>query len=77
MIYHLTGWPMSKAIPDKEADTVANTIHEKLILKHTCPQILLSDNIKEFTNDMLAYISQEHNYKPLHATVKWKDEEFQ
>ena len=30
---HLTGWPIAKAIPDKEAMTVANAIFEKLILE--------------------------------------------
>ena len=33
MVDHLTGWPIAKAIPNKETTTVANTIFEKLILK--------------------------------------------
>ena len=61
MVDHLTGWPMAKAIPDKEDATVANATYEKLILEHTCPQILLSDNGKEFTNDLLAYVCEQHN----------------
>ena len=52
---------MTKAIPDKEGATVANAIYEKLIIEHTCPQILLSDNGKEFTNDLLAYVCEQHN----------------
>ena len=52
---HLTSWPMVKAIPDKEATTVANAIFE-LKLEHGSPEILLSDNGKEFTNDPLAYV---------------------
>ena len=59
MVDHLTSWPMVKAIPDKEAITVANAIFEKLILEHGSPEILLSDNGKEFTNDTLAYVFQE------------------
>ena len=35
MVDHLTGWPLAKAIPDKEASTVADAIYEKLILGHT------------------------------------------
>ena len=50
---------MVKAIPDKEATAVVNTIFEKLILEHRSPEILLSDNGKEFTNDTLAYVCQE------------------
>ena len=56
MVDHLTSWPIAKAIPDKEASTVADAILEKLILEHGAPDILLSDNGKEFTNDTLAYI---------------------
>ena len=47
MVDHLTGWPIAKAIPDKEATTVANAIFEKHILEHGTPEFLLSDNGKE------------------------------
>ena len=39
MIDHLTGWPMAKAIPNKEATNVANAVFEKLILEHGPPSI--------------------------------------
>ena len=61
MMDHLTGWPTAKAIPNKEAMNVANTIFEKLILDHGSPEVLLSNNGKEFTNDTLAYVCQEFN----------------
>ena len=61
MVNHLTGWPIAKAIPNKEATTVANTIFKKLILEHGTPEVLLSDNGKEFTNDTLAYACLEFN----------------
>ena len=61
MVDHLTGWPIAKAIPSKEATTVANAIFKKLILEHGMPEVLLSDNGKEFTNDTLAYMCQEFN----------------
>ena len=61
MVDHLTGWPISKAMPDKEATTVANIIFKKLVLKHGAPEALLFDNGKEFTNDTLAYVCQEFN----------------
>ena len=50
---------MAKAIPDKEATTVARKVYEKLILEHSSPEILLSDNGKEFANDTLAYVCEE------------------
>ena len=61
MVDHLTGGPIAKAIPNKEATTVANAIFKKLILEHGTPEVLLSDNGKEFTNDTLAYVCQEFN----------------
>ena len=61
MVDHLTRWPIAKAIPDKEATTAANAIFEKLILQHGAPEVLLSNNGKEFTNDTLAYVCQEFN----------------
>ena len=61
MVDHLTVWPIAKAIPDKDATTVANAIFKKLILEHGAPEVLLSDNGKEFTKDNLAYVCQEFN----------------
>ena len=51
MVDYLTRWPIAKAMPDKEATTVANAIFEKCILEHGAPKVLLSINGKEFTND--------------------------
>ena len=61
MADELTGWPVATAIPGKEATAVANAIYKDLVLVHGCPEILLSDNVKEFTNDCLAYVSEESN----------------
>ena len=54
MVDHLTSLPIAKAIPDKEATTVANAIFDKLILEHGNSEIL-SDNGKEFTNDKTSW----------------------
>ena len=54
MVDHVTRWPIAKAIPVKEATTVANAFFEKLILEHGAPEVLLSDNGK-------AYVYQEFN----------------
>ena len=61
MIDHLTGWPIATAIPDKESTTVANAIYKNLVLVHGWPEILLFDNGKEFTNDLLAHVCEEFN----------------
>ena len=60
MVDQLTSWPIAIAIPDKEATTVANAIHKDLILQNGAPEILLSDNGKEFCSDTLAYVCQEY-----------------
>ena len=61
MVDHLTRWPIAKAIPHKEATTVPNVFFKKLIFEHGGPEVLLSNNGKEFTNDTLAYVCQEFN----------------
>ena len=60
MVDHLIGWPIAKAIPNKEATTIDNVIIKKLILEHGAHEVL-SDNCKEVTNDTLAYVCQEFN----------------
>ena len=55
-VVHLTGWSITKAIPNKEATTVANAT-----LEHDAPDILPSNYGKEFTNNTLAYVCQEFN----------------
>ena len=77
MIDHLTGWPMVKATPNKEATTVANAVFEKLILEHGPPSILLSDHGTEFSNDTLAYVCDElginhHFTSPYTPKIQWQ-----
>ena len=63
MVDQLTSWPIARAIPDKEATTIPNAVYRDLILQHGAPEILLSDNGKEFSNDTLAYVCEEHGIK--------------
>ena len=46
MVDHLTGYPIAVPIPNKEASTVVDAFYEKVILEHTAPHIVLSDNGK-------------------------------
>ena len=57
MVDHLLG--NGKAIPDEEAIRVVNAIFDKPIFEKGNPEIPLSDNGKEFSNDTLAHICQE------------------
>ena len=61
MVDQISGFPIAEEVPKKEAVTVADTIYNKLILEHTFPKILLSNNGKEFTNDTLAYVCDTFN----------------
>ena len=63
MVDQLTSWPIARAIPDKEATTVANAVYKDLTLQHGAPEIILSDNGKEFSNDTLAYVCEEYGIK--------------
>ena len=81
MVDHLTGWPMARAIPYKEATTVARAVYEKLILEHGSPEILLCDNGKECVNHTLAYVCEEfcieqHFTSPNTPRSKGKSENF-
>ena len=63
MIDQLTSWPIAVAIPHKEARTIADAVKTNLILQHGCPEIISSDNGKEFSNDTLTYVCDEFNIK--------------
>ena len=51
MVAQLTSWPTARVIPDKKGTTIANAVYRDLILQHGVPEILLSDNGKEFSNN--------------------------
>ena len=63
MVDQLTSWPIARAIPDKGATARANAVYRDLILQHGAPEILLSDNGKEFSNDPLACVCEKHGIK--------------
>ena len=56
-----SGWPEFYAIPDKSAQTVATVILEKIILRHGCPAVLLSDNGTEFLNAVVQEVCKVLN----------------
>ena len=56
-----SGWPEFYAIPDKSAQTVATVILEKIIPRHGCPAVLLSDNGTEFINAVVKEVCKVLN----------------
>ena len=63
VVDHLTGYPIAVPIPNKETSTVVDAFYEKVILEHTAPHIVLSDNGKEFTSNTMAQLCDAFNIK--------------
>ena len=63
VVDHLTGFPIAVPLKNKEASTVVEAFYEKVILEHTAPHIILSDNGKEFANETLALLCDDFNIK--------------
>ena len=61
VVDHLTGFPIAVPIPNKEASTVVEAFYEKVILEHSAPHIVLSDNGKEFANETMALLCEKFN----------------
>lgn len=50
---YLTRWCKARALPDATATTVAKFLIEDLVVRHSCPQHLLSDQGQQFKWDVL------------------------
>ena len=59
IIDHLTGWPEAFPIPDKSTDTIVSTFINEYLPVHMCPQYILSDNRKEFKNNLMNQVLQQ------------------
>jgi hypothetical protein len=59
MIDYLTKWPIAVALPDKKAETVARAFVEELICVHGAPESILSDQGREFLNEVLTSINSD------------------
>ena len=51
------------AIPDKKAETVAQTLFEKWIAIFSCPKILVSDNGREMVNNVMKILCEKFQIK--------------
>ena len=58
-IDYLTKWPEAKAVPNKEASTIAKFIFEEIICRHGCPKIIQSDQETEFTAQITRELTQQ------------------
>ena len=64
-IDYFTRWPEAKAIPNKQATTIARFIFEEIICRHGCPKEIQSDNGTEFVNEIIKELANQFN-------IKWK-----
>ena len=81
IIDHLSGWAEAFALPDKTNQSVWNAFANYFIPRHGIPEILITDNGKEFTahewERYLAQIGVKHNVTtPVHPQSNGKIERF-
>jgi len=62
---YMTKWPEAKPIPTKTALEVATFLHEDILCRHGCPKEILSDQGKEFCNEVVNTLCQ--NFRIRHA----------
>ena len=80
---YLTKWPIARAVPVANAETVATFIYEEIIYNYGCPKTILTDQGTHFRNklvDSLCEImkSKHHVSSPYHPqtngltrTIQW------
>ena len=59
IIDHLTGWLEAFPIPDKSADNIVSIFINHYLPVHMCPRYILSDNGKEFKNQLMDQVLQQ------------------
>ena len=59
----LTRYTEIIALKDRTSKSVAEALKQRIIARHSCPQILISDNACEFTSNLLARLCEFYNIK--------------
>ena len=59
---YFSKWPEAEAIPTKEAKHVAGFLY-KMILRHGCPEEIVSDQGREFCNQLINLLEQLTGFK--------------
>ena len=56
---YLTRWLEAKAVPDAGAETLAKFIFEDIVCRHRVPQVILSDNGKNFASEIVKILCEK------------------
>ena len=67
-IDHLSRYVEIVPVRDRLASTVAEALKSRIIVRHSCPEILLSDNAAEFVSEMLNKLCEFYNIKKIQIT---------
>ena len=80
MIDHCSGWAEAYPLPDKTSKSVWTVFATDFLPRYGAPEILITDNGKEFTaRDWELYLAQlgvKHNVTPVHRQPNGKTERF-
>ena len=60
---YLTKWPEAKAMKDATAENVIEFIYERIICRHGCPKVILSDQGKHFRNKVMEGLCKKFEIK--------------
>jgi transposase-like protein len=72
IVDYLSKWPITVTLPDKKANTITKAFIEQLVCMHGAPKCLLSDQGKEFLNDMLQHVNNDLAIHKLNtSTHRW------
>lgn len=80
-IEYMTGWPVTKALPNARAETIANVIHDDIAMVYGPPKELLSDNGRNLTGGVMkaytALLATKHRVTtPYHPRTNGMVENF-
>ena len=60
---YLTKWPEAKAMKDATAENIIEFIYERIICRHGCPKVILSDQGKHFRNKVMEGLCKKFEIK--------------